>query len=159
MPLLQVTSRQPAINRPLFFPAESALQPAGLLHTRGIAGSGLRPLSIFPTAASRRSPGRVSVPVWPAILSDRLRIVALVSRYLSNKLIRHGLILQREVRRSPAFLRRAYAVLAGVSPGCPPLPGGFPCITHPSATRRQAEAPVTVRLACIRHAASVQSEP
>ena len=39
---------------------------------------------IFPTAASRRSLGRVSVPVWLAILSDQLRIVALVSSYLTN---------------------------------------------------------------------------
>jgi hypothetical protein len=39
---------------------------------------------IFPTAASRRSLGRVSVPVWLIILSDQLRIVALVSRYLTN---------------------------------------------------------------------------
>ena len=38
----------------------------------------------FPTAASRRSLGRVSVPVWPSALSGRLRIVALGSRYLSN---------------------------------------------------------------------------
>ncbi len=38
----------------------------------------------FLTAASRRSPDRVSVPVWPIILSDRLTIVALVSRYLTN---------------------------------------------------------------------------
>ncbi len=39
---------------------------------------------IFPTAASRRSLGRVSVPVWLVVLSDQLRIVALVSRYLTN---------------------------------------------------------------------------
>ncbi len=39
---------------------------------------------IFPTAASRRSPGRVSVPMWLAILSDQLKIVALVSLYLTN---------------------------------------------------------------------------
>ncbi len=39
---------------------------------------------IFPTAASRRSPDRVSVPVWLVVLSDQLRIVALVSRYLTN---------------------------------------------------------------------------
>ncbi len=39
---------------------------------------------IFPTAASRRSLGRVSVPVWLAILSDQLRIVALVGRYPTN---------------------------------------------------------------------------
>ena len=92
--------------------------------------------AIFPTAASRRSLGRVSVPVWLIILSDQLRIVALVSRYLTNKLIRRRLLQQREVRRSPAFPRRAYAVLARVSSSCPPLIGRFLSITHPSATRR-----------------------
>ena len=38
----------------------------------------------FPTAASRRSLGRVSVPVWLLILSDQLLIVALVSFYPTN---------------------------------------------------------------------------
>ena len=38
----------------------------------------------FPTAASRRSLDRVSVPVWLIILSDQLGIVALVSPYLTN---------------------------------------------------------------------------
>ena len=38
----------------------------------------------FPTAASRRSLGRVSVPVWLIILSDQLRIVALVGLYPTN---------------------------------------------------------------------------
>ncbi len=36
------------IGRHFFLPSESALQPSGLLHTRGIAGSGLRPLSNIP---------------------------------------------------------------------------------------------------------------
>ena len=36
---------------------------------------------IFLTAASRRSLGRVSVPVWLAVLSDQLRIVAMVGLY------------------------------------------------------------------------------
>ncbi len=35
----------------------------------------------FPTAASRRSLGRVSVPVWLLILSDQLLIVAMVGSY------------------------------------------------------------------------------
>ena len=39
---------------------------------------------IFPTAASRRSLGRVSVPVWLIILSDQLRVFALVSHYPTN---------------------------------------------------------------------------
>ncbi len=51
---------------------------------------------IFPTAAPRRSLGRVSVPVWLIILSDQLPIAALVSHYLTNKLIGRGLILPRE---------------------------------------------------------------
>ena len=38
----------------------------------------------FPTAASRRSLGRVSVPVWLIVLSNQLLIVALVSHYLTN---------------------------------------------------------------------------
>ena len=46
----------------------------------------------FPTAASRRSLDRVSVPVWLIVLSDQLLIVALVSFYLTNKLIKRGLI-------------------------------------------------------------------
>ncbi len=48
--------------------------------------------AIFPTAASRRSLDRVSVPVWLIILSDQLRIVALVSLYLTSKLILRRLI-------------------------------------------------------------------
>ena len=38
----------------------------------------------FSTAASRRSLGSVSVPVWPIVLSDRLAVIALVSHYLTN---------------------------------------------------------------------------
>ncbi len=41
----------------------------------------------FPTAASRRSLDRVSVPVWLTILSDQLPVVALVGRYPANKLM------------------------------------------------------------------------
>ena len=43
--------------------------------------------AIFPTAASRRSLGRISVPVWLVNLSIQLLIVALVGHYPTNKLI------------------------------------------------------------------------
>ena len=98
---------------------------------------------IFPTAASRRSLGRVSVPVWLIILSDQLLIVALVGRYPTNKLIRRGTI---QGRPKP-FPRRAYAVLAAVSSGCPPLLGRFPRVTHPCATLRHPK--VTSRSTCM----------
>ena len=39
---------------------------------------------VLDLAASRRSLGRVSVPVWLIILSDQLWIVALVSHYPTN---------------------------------------------------------------------------
>ena len=48
----------------------------------------------FSTAATRRCLGSVSVPVWLTILSDQLRIFALVSHYPTNKLIRRGPILK-----------------------------------------------------------------
>jgi len=38
----------------------------------------------FPTAASRRSLGRVSVPVWLIFLSEQLPIIALVGFYPAN---------------------------------------------------------------------------
>ena len=48
--------------------------------------------AIFPTAASRRSLDRVSVPVWLIVLSDQLWIVALVGHYPTNKLIQRRLL-------------------------------------------------------------------
>ena len=50
----------------------------------------------FPTAASRRSLGRVSVPVWLIVLSDQLPIVALVGRYPTNKLMGRGPLPMRK---------------------------------------------------------------
>ncbi len=71
-------------------------------HT-ALLGQAFAHCPIFPTAASRRSLGRVSVPVWLIVLSDQLRIVALVSHYLTNKLIRRRLICQREAMKVPLF--------------------------------------------------------
>src|SRR5205814_10102709 len=49
----------------------------------------------FSTAATRRCLGRDSVPVWLVVLSDQLPVNALVSRYLTNKLIGRGLLKKR----------------------------------------------------------------
>ncbi len=57
----------------------------------------------FLTAASRRSLGRVSVPVWLIVLSDQLPVVALVSRYLTNKLIGREALLKRNPFLRPAM--------------------------------------------------------
>ena len=59
---------------------------------------------------------------------------------------------------APPLLLRDYAVLAFVSKRYSPFEGMFPCITHPCATLLIPKD-FRVRLACIRHAASVHSEP
>jgi len=114
-----------------------------------------------PVTSSAQADSTSELPVWLVILSDQLGIVALVSRYPTNKLIPSGHIRWQEARRSPSLVLRHYAVLATVSSSYPPPSGSFPDITHPSATRQRSSKllPVTVRLACVRPAASVQSEP
>ncbi len=87
--------------------------------------------AIFPTAASRRSLGRVSVPVWPVALSGRLPVVALVGRYPTNKLIGRGPIPSRKTfhpRRCPLG---SYPVLAPVSRGYPRARGRLPTCYSP----------------------------
>ena len=74
----------------------------------------------FPTAASRRSLDRVSVPVWLTTLSGQLPVIALVGRYLTNKLIGRGAVLQRSC---DPFLAGPCdpANVSGISPGFPRL--------------------------------------
>jgi hypothetical protein len=52
-----------------------------------------------------------------------------------------------------------HPVLAAVSRGCPRPQGRSPRVTHPCATCSRAEARPLVRLACVKRAASVRSEP
>ncbi len=73
-----------ALYNPKAFITHAASLGQGFPHCRSLS-----------TAASRRSLGRISVPVWLTILSDQLPIVALVSRYLTNKLMGRGTILER----------------------------------------------------------------
>ena len=101
----------------------------------------------FPTAASRRSLDRVSVPVWLIILSDQLPIKALVSRYLTNKLMGRGLINRRQLpRRGHLFPQSpktswSYPVLAPVSRSCPRprgrLPTRYSPVRHSCTPRRE----------------------
>ena len=87
------------------------------------------------TAASRRSLASVSVPVARVVLSHPLDIFALVSRYLTNKLISHEPLPRRnsfhgKARRSRHIARYYPPVRVAI-----PVPGvGYPRITAPFAT-------------------------
>ena len=116
----------------------------------------------FLAAASRRSLGRVSVPMWPVTLSGRLLIVALVRFYPTNKLIRRRLISRRG--RSPFHLVlitaqdriRYYPMFPWAIPN---QKADYLRVTHPFATLRRCEHRPAVRLACLKRAAGVRSEP
>ena len=96
----------------------------------------------FLAAASRRSRGRVSVPVWLAVLSDQLPIIATVGRYPTVKLIGR--------RPLPGWLspfitgpldQRSYAELPTVSHGYPPPRGRLPTCYAP--VRRVSDPKIT----------------
>jgi hypothetical protein len=67
-----------------FFLEKRGLQPTGLIPHAVLLRQAFAHCGKFPTAASRRSLGRVSVPMWLIVLSDQLLIIALVSHYLTN---------------------------------------------------------------------------
>ena len=65
-------------------PIKEVYDPKTFILHAALLRQGFPHCAIFPTAASRRSLGRVSVPMWPINLSVRLPIVALVVRYITN---------------------------------------------------------------------------
>ena len=69
----QFSSLQTAVYNPKTFIPHAALLGQTFVHCPK-----------FSTAASRRSLGSISVPMWLIVLSDQLPIMALVGRYLTN---------------------------------------------------------------------------
>ena len=94
--------------------------------------------AIFPTAASRRSLGRVSVPVWPPALSGRLPVVALVGHHPANKLIGREPIPSRKHFPPPAMQQE---VISGINPGFPELSQSQGQVAHVLLTRSPLEYP------------------
>ena len=99
--------------------------------------------------------------MWPVALSGRLPVVALVSHYLTNKLIGREPIPDRKTFHTITMrldvissIRRRFQRLFQ-SPGQ---------VAHVLLTRSPLIHPkqawsFTVRLACVKHAASVRPEP
>ncbi len=78
----------------LFVPPHKLYDPKAFITHAAWLGQAFAHCPIFPTAASRRSQGRVAVPVWLIILSDQLPVLGLVSRYLTNYLMGRGFIFR-----------------------------------------------------------------
>ena len=148
MLLLRVTSNLISSPLKVLYNPKAFFTHAAWLH------QGSPHCAIFPTAASRRSPGRVSVPMWPVILSDRLEIVA-----FTYQLIPSGHILKRILLSFPpqgsCGISSRFQLL---SPSSGQFPRYYSPVRHSSSAKASFRH-VTVRLACIKPAASVQSEP
>ena len=95
VPSFRSSHRTEVYNPKAFFPHAALL------------GQACAHCPIFPTAASRRSLDRVSVPVWLIILSDQLSIVDLVGHYLTNYLMERELILPHTVPKDPVLFPHA----------------------------------------------------
>ena len=144
-------------------PTKGLYNPKAVVTHAALLGQACAHCPKFLTAASRRSPGRVPVPVWLAILSDQRPIAALVGRYPANQLIGRGPL--------PEHPPLTGGLCSPVRPGgrmryCPPFRAGIPHsgagrprVPQPSATRPPPGGDGRVRLACFRHAASVYPEP
>ena len=98
MLLLWVTSRSDVLDPIFSSPLKVLYNPQAFFTHAALLDQGCPHCPIFPTAASRRSLGRISVPVWLIILSDQLPIVGVVGHYPTNYLIGHRPLPEREAR-------------------------------------------------------------
>ena len=88
--------------------------------------------------------------MWPYTLSGRLPIVALVSRYLTNKLMGRGSIPKQKL--SNPFLPPPCGdgKVSGISPGFPELSQSSGQVTHVLLTRSPLTCPVSEETGSVR---------
>ena len=93
----------------------------------------------FSTAASRRSPGSVSVPMWLTTLLSQLPVLGLVGHYPANYLIGHEPLSKRQlINRGHRFPLRISAqgliwYYSRFREAIPFFEACYPCIIHPFA--------------------------
>ena len=120
LPSLPSSHRTEVYNPKTFFPHAALL------------GQACAHCPIFPTAASRRSLDRVSVPVWPISLSARLPIADLVGRYLTNYLMGRE-PLSKRISLTPSSCD--IVVLCGISSRFQLLSPSLSQVAHALLTR------------------------
>ncbi len=81
---LRVPSNARLLTVHTSFPLTELYDPRAFITHAALLRQAFAHCAKFPTAASRRSLARVSVPVWLIIVSDQLPIVALVGLYPAN---------------------------------------------------------------------------
>ena len=155
------TYPQPTLSGPCSI-AKEVYNPKAFIPHAASLHQAFAHCAISPTAASRRSLGRISVPMWPVTLSGRLPVTALVGHHPTNKLIgREPIPLHTKAFPTPPC---ESARIFGIRPRFQGLSQKGGQVTHVLLTRSplihpQQVAGFIVRLACVKHAASVRPEP
>ncbi len=125
--------------RPSSSPRKGVYNPRAVLPHAASLRQALAHCARSLTAATRRCLGRVPVPVWPTILSDRPPVTGLVHRYHTNYLMGRAPLHRRQAFPRGTPLPRAHAVLPPVSGGySPPMGRSGTCY---SAVRRWTRRP------------------
>ncbi len=133
---------QGLINLAAFSPSTVLYNPKAFIAHAASLGQACAHCRRSSTAASRRSLASVSVPVARVVLSHPLSILALVSRYLTNKLILRGPLSgrnsfgNRSMRTN--YIARYYP---SVRKAIPVPKVGYPRLTAPFATSPSEQAP------------------
>ena len=150
----------------MFFPADRALHTEVLIHPRGVAASGFPPLCNIPHCCLPQESGPClspNVAVHPLRPATDRRLGRPLPCQLTNQTRAHP--VPPKFSSAHHAVCGSYAVLAVISDCYPPVQGRLPTryspVRHsvlPSSLRRVPKK-VFVRLACVRHAASVHPEP
>ena len=143
-------------------PAERGLQPEGRHPSRGVAASGFRPLRNIPHCCLPQesgpclSPSVAGRPLRPA---TRRRLGRPSPHQQADRPRAHP-----PPKNFPPQVMRP-GVISGISPGFPELSQSGRQVTHVLLTRAPCAhslycyRKLRTRLACVKHAASVRSEP
>ena len=143
-----------------FFPSDRALRPEGLNHSPGVAPSGFPPLHNIPPACLPWESGRY---LSPSVADHPLRPAT--NRSLGDPLPHQLANLPRAPPPATEIFYRiseetsSYAVLASLSAGYSTPRDKLPTCYSPGCHFTQGRTPFHVRLACVKHDASVRSEP
>ncbi len=143
----------------IILPTKRALRPEGLLHPRGIAASGLRPLRKIPHCCLPQESG----PCLSASVADRPLRPA--TRRCPGEPLPHRLADgTRPPPRAPELSTPiprsgSHPVLAPRSKGCPGPEGRLATRYSPVRRSTRHRSGFRARLACVRRAASVRPEP
>ena len=115
--------------------------PAFIVHAASLRQA-FAHCGIFLAAASRRSLGRISVPMCPFTLSGRIPVIALVGLFPANKLMGRGPLPLRSRSSFPGRRPRRppHPVLPCVSTGCPRQEGALPTCYSPVRRSRGGQA-------------------